>query len=438
MHALTAFLLLLPLLTLPHSFAILLRKLGKYDEAVEAYMRALNALEQSCGPDDAKTTACCHNIGMVLQLKGDSRGAIKYLRRDVDALFRKLGPTHADTIKSTSHLIKIMDSIKGDEFQVQMMELKAKQLEAEFAIHGAGSIEYLDAVHSLAETLLHEGKFDEASRQLKGAIQLYEKSHTSDHAEVVTALLVCKNNLGMSLNYQGDKNGAEKAYKDCVKGYLACPKHGEGHISTALARNNLAMMILDSENVPEHKKTEALGFLELAIAGLEEEQRKMSDVRVLSKNAQQKSKKNYGKRLSKGISSLMSFGEGQEAEETLKQDEGEMKEVLGVIAGNLASHSDEADGGGMEHLRASIRKNEKKFGKSSSDTLLDCHNLAVTLVEAMKRSQDDRLRASYLKEAMDLAKRISEGIEKQGELSHFSKNDGENWGRWLARKEGKK
>lgn len=106
-----------------------------------------------------------------------------------------------------------MESIKGDPFKKEKMQLKARQLEGELSTHGAGSVEYLDAVHSLAETLIHEGEFDEAARQLKGAIQLYEKSHATDHHEIVNALLVCKNNLGMALNFKGDKAGAEKAFK---------------------------------------------------------------------------------------------------------------------------------------------------------------------------------------------------------------------------------
>ena len=82
-----------------------------------------------------------------------------------------------------------------------------------------------------------------------------------------------------------------------------------------------------------------------------------------------------------------------------------------------------------------MKKNEKKLGKSASDTLLDCHNLAVSLVEAMREESNPSLKNKYLKEAMDMARQIVNGVEKNGECGHFSKQDAANWSNWLARKE---
>ena len=118
-----------------NSMALTLKKIKKYDEAEAAYNRSLEALIKNVGAKDLKTANIYHNLGVLVQLKGDVRRAIEYFEKDVEILTEVYGVSHPDTLSSLKHLVKICrphfkDKVTKYKSLVTKGEMKGENLQA--------------------------------------------------------------------------------------------------------------------------------------------------------------------------------------------------------------------------------------------------------------------------------------------------------------------
>mmetsp|Transcript_1677 Transcript_1677/g.3683 ORF Transcript_1677/g.3683 Transcript_1677/m.3683 type:complete len:892 (+) Transcript_1677:165-2840(+) len=396
-----------------NGFAILCRKLKNYDDAESAYLRSLSALEKSVGRDDLKTTSCCHNLGMVLHLKGDSEKAVPYLKRDVAALEKAHGPSHPDLIASIQHLVKVMESCKGGGFEADIVAYKNKEVQGEAAAHGLGSIEYLLAVNQVAESQISNGEPAEAAVALDDAIKAYKKANKGEGTKGVNnGLCICLNNLGIALSMENDLLGASDAYKRCAQAYVSSPEYGPQHASTAMVMNNLGMLLEQ-----QGKVTEAEGTFRRALAPILPY--------VVGVGEDESNNKTFLKRASKRTSTLPSFSSLPTKDEAGIAD---ILDAVSVLRSNLASVSTSLPEK-EELYRSVLATADGKYGRNSPDACLAAQNLALTLRRKAKGEEGED-RDKTLKEMKGLARRLVASYSKLGE---DYKKEMTLWKGWLSK-----
>ncbi|GMH75057.1 hypothetical protein TrST_g4991 [Triparma strigata] len=392
-----------------NSYAILCRKLKKYDLAESLYLRSLKALEKNHGKTDRKTAACCHNLGMVCHLKGMHDEAVKYSRRDYEILHQTLGDGHPDTRSSIQHLIKVMESkplgmgmINGYEDEV--VALKMKKVKGEAEAHGTGSVEYLYAINSVAENHLSAGEAAEAAVSLEDAIDEYKKINKKDKFPN-NALLVCMNNLGISLAMEEDHHGACKAYKKCAEGYVKNPDYGLHHVSTAMVMNNLGMTYSALGD-----SAQAKGTFSRALQGL------LPYVQNLGETLYDNdTSKVFVGKAAKRTSTLKGIP-GPRGKKLPSKNEDEIREIqdaIAVLRANLASVTDDV-GEKCDLYRWSLTTVESKQGRNHPDTCLAAQNLALAL-HARAKTEDEGTAAETKREVKQLAMRLVGSYSKHGQ-----------------------
>ena len=104
-------------LTLVNNLAVLLKSLGKYDEAEPLYWRALAGKEEALGPAHPSTLTSVGNLARLLGSQGRYDEAEPLMRRDLAGCEKALGPAHPDTLKSTRAIWLSCSSLRG---QVQL------------------------------------------------------------------------------------------------------------------------------------------------------------------------------------------------------------------------------------------------------------------------------------------------------------------------------
>ena len=119
--------------------------LQKYDEAEAAYNRSLKALHKNVDTNDAKTASIYHNLGILLQLKGDIARAIEYFENDVEILTAFNGLSHPDTLSCMKNLVKICNS--SSKFKSKAAKYKDLSMMGIMEAYGGESLEHLEAVH---------------------------------------------------------------------------------------------------------------------------------------------------------------------------------------------------------------------------------------------------------------------------------------------------
>mmetsp|Transcript_23745 Transcript_23745/g.49478 ORF Transcript_23745/g.49478 Transcript_23745/m.49478 type:complete len:905 (-) Transcript_23745:9-2723(-) len=234
-----------------NSMALTLRKMRRYDEAEAAYNRSLKALHKNVGTNDAKTASIYHNLGILLQLKGDIARAIEYFEKDVEILTAVHGVSHPDTLSCVKHLIKICNS--SSKFKSKAAKYKDLSMRGNMKAHGGGSLEHLEAVHQNAESLIEHGKSAEAAVALQEALAAFDKRAKvkGEEADVLNARLSCLNNLGVALLMENDIAGATQRLQQCATGYASSREYGPSHASTVMVMNNLGMLLAAQEKFQE-------------------------------------------------------------------------------------------------------------------------------------------------------------------------------------------
>jgi hypothetical protein len=97
-------------LTLVNNLAVLLKSLGKYDEAEPLYWRALAGKEEALGPAHPSTLTSVGNLARLLGSQGRYDEAEPLMRRDLAGCEKALGPAHPDTLKSSGNLAELLKS----------------------------------------------------------------------------------------------------------------------------------------------------------------------------------------------------------------------------------------------------------------------------------------------------------------------------------------
>ncbi len=231
------------------------RKKGRYDEAIQLYMRALETLKRM-NPDKRKIVPIYNNLGLTLKDKAKSeeikdayRKAAEYYRESVICLEEALDilDNYTDKEKNSSYFIDRTIACNGLGYTHQALK---DHIRAESYFDKA--IKFIDSVNIIKERNIHKaisynglglirisnGEYKKAIETLKkvGNLNALLKSDTS--YSVIT--IDNYNGLGKVYQEQGKYEKATDRFKEAQK--ISVNVFGKSHPKTKLIEKNIKML----------------------------------------------------------------------------------------------------------------------------------------------------------------------------------------------------
>jgi eukaryotic-like serine/threonine-protein kinase len=168
------------------------RRLGLYDDALQALNQALVSGEKAFGSDHVRVAEVLQHLGVVLADKGDYVAASQRLEQALAMQRRLLGGAHADIAVTLSEL--------GRVYQDQGLNQRAEPLHRE-------------------------------------ALEMRRRVLGDEHRETAVSLA----DLGSVLRLNGDLAGAEALLRQ--SNAINLKTRGEGHPNTATTRHDMALIV---------------------------------------------------------------------------------------------------------------------------------------------------------------------------------------------------
>lgn len=172
---------------LQNNLARMLREIGLLSDAEASFRKLLVELEVKLGRDHEHTLSCMNQLAVTLQKMGQVLEAAKLHRDGLQTRIRVFGPTHADTLQSTSNLAVLLSQQKplSETDFTEAQTLFRQAIAGREATLGADHPSTLYTVSNLARLLSEAPKpsrelFDEAEAlHVRAVTSLSAKLHDS-------------------------------------------------------------------------------------------------------------------------------------------------------------------------------------------------------------------------------------------------------------------
>jgi serine/threonine protein kinase/tetratricopeptide (TPR) repeat protein len=156
-----------------------------------------------------------HNLGRVLQLKGDFAGAEPLMRRAV-AIYQELrGPEHSDVAAALGELGALLQA-KGDNKQAE--QTYRSSLEMYKRLFGEEDPNVAHGYERLGAFLMATGRLD-AEPLLRRSIEIYRTTKASDTQGIASAL----GDLGLLLLHSRNADAAEPLLRESMESWMRVP-----------------------------------------------------------------------------------------------------------------------------------------------------------------------------------------------------------------------
>jgi serine/threonine-protein kinase len=182
----------------------LLMTQGKYTEARESYLQALELREKVLGPEHPDVASSISNLASAAWWMGGYDEAVEKAERAVALQSKALGPEHPEVVKTLmisagtlAEVGRYEDALKRHE---RALELQEKVLGPN---HPSVSI----SLNNIAITLMSMGRYEEARQRSERAMILAEK-----HADALKLAAACSS-LGAALSELGRHDEAQRQQK---------------------------------------------------------------------------------------------------------------------------------------------------------------------------------------------------------------------------------
>lgn len=235
--------------------ALLLEDSGRLADAEPLLRNVLEQRTRALGADHADSLRAAHNLAVLLGARGKPGEAEPLLRRALEGRQALLGPEHPDTLQSANSAGLALRTLgRLDEAE----PLLRRCVRGFTHLHGARHPATLAASNNLALLLKSRGALGEAEELMRRVLGAREAVLGADHPDTLTAL----NNLGALLKERGKLGEAEALYRrtlDASERTL-----GPTHPDTLLLVGNLAVLLEARQRLDEAKS-----LYERAVAGRE-------------------------------------------------------------------------------------------------------------------------------------------------------------------------
>jgi serine/threonine-protein kinase len=189
-----------------NSQGLILTVQGRYEEARQAYERALALREKVLGPDHPMVTPSLNNIGNVLEEMGRYEEARRMHERVLAIREKVLGPQHPDMASALGNLGNVLTSLGRYEEALQRHE---RALAVREQALGAEHPLIANTLNNLGDTLRALGRYEESRRMHERALALQEKALSADHPRTAGTLF----SLGSVLEELGRYEQARRLYE---------------------------------------------------------------------------------------------------------------------------------------------------------------------------------------------------------------------------------
>ena len=217
---------------------------GKIREAADQLREVRErSIELNGHKRSALTLIASDNLALVLKKLGNFDEAEALYNETLANFETTKGPDHKDTLLCRGNLAGLwMDQKRFAKAEAQYF-LVAKGLEA----LGEGSPEYLTALDNAATALYYQQNFAECERVKRNVLAGFEKHCGVGHPST----LGCCSYIGPCLERQGKEAEAEAMYRRAFDGAMKHPGMGSSHPKTAFFAMSLAKLLIKSRRAED-------------------------------------------------------------------------------------------------------------------------------------------------------------------------------------------
>jgi len=199
-------------------FGRLMCNLGEYDKSQKYFEQMLNE------PNGEDLAWIEHNIGRVLDFKGEWNEARKFYDRAYERMIKAKPPRIKDSAAVLNNIGNILNSQGKYE---EALDYYQRSLKIQEKFYPSGHVDIAQSLNNIGNVLNSQGKYDEALDYYQRSVKMREKFYPSGHVDIATSL----SNIGLVLDSQGKYDEALDYYQRSLKIYEKF--YPSGHVDIA-------------------------------------------------------------------------------------------------------------------------------------------------------------------------------------------------------------
>ncbi|WP_428267963.1 tetratricopeptide repeat protein [Haliangium sp.] len=167
--------------------AIVVKHMGRYEQAKALYEQALAIHERESGPNHPNVATVLNNLALVLQHLGDYRAAQDMFERSLAIKELTLGAEHPKIATAYNNLALVLH--RSGKYE-QAKRLHEHSLAIRVRTLGPDHPSVANALINLAELLIDLGEYEQARQVAARCLAIREQTLASEHPYVVSALSI--------------------------------------------------------------------------------------------------------------------------------------------------------------------------------------------------------------------------------------------------------
>jgi len=214
-----------------NNLAMVLRSLGRYQDAQTYYEQAAEGIRRALGEDNPAVATAFSNLGLNLQELHQLEKSLTYHEKALAIVLRTVGPGSIEAALARNNLGMVLDAL-GQHAKARAHYLEA--LPIVLRTKGEESLETIRVRSNLAANALRLADYEEAESAFRRVLESCRKVFPRENTEIATVAM----NLANALDQQGKYAEAEPLLREA----LAIMERvlSLGHPDTAGCINNLA------------------------------------------------------------------------------------------------------------------------------------------------------------------------------------------------------
>jgi tetratricopeptide (TPR) repeat protein len=228
--------------------ALVLRDLGKFDDAQSLFLKSLAIRERAFGQDHPDVATSLNNLALLYHSQGRLSEAEPLYKKALMIYEKVLGRNHPNAAITLNNLAGLYDD-QGRYAEAELLHKQALTV-AEQTL-GADHPRLAAILNNLASVYQSQGRYSEAELLSKRALAVCEKVLGPDHPDVAWSL----NNLASLYYIQGKYTDAESLYRRALA--IREKMLGPGHPGVATVLGNYAALLRATNREAEAAQLEA-------------------------------------------------------------------------------------------------------------------------------------------------------------------------------------
>jgi len=227
-----------------------LQSLGKYDEAIRYYQKALEIRRVYQG-GYIEISGYLNNIGMTLQSLGKYNEALRYIKEALKVNRRMHKGDHTDIASFLNNIGNIFQLLGRYEEAIKFCQ---DALEMNKRIYPGDNQPIARSLNSIGITLESLGKYNEALKYKNAALEMNRRIYPMDHSDIVSSL----NTTGNTLQSLGKYNEALQYRQEALEMSRRIYRGDHADIAVSLHNIGTTLESLGKYNEAIKYKKEAL------------------------------------------------------------------------------------------------------------------------------------------------------------------------------------